>query len=266
MFNVNLELQDDIATVEFSGNAAEMNAGIIPEVRKALDKNIRMILIDLSKVLFIDANAIQTIIETIHYAHRREGKVYLTDIPPAAQRLIALNLRGTILPVFSTKRDAMREIGFQRLENYSPPKMKILVIEGITPLSTELSRLFRETKLWYTYKLKATKDCIDAKVFVKEFQPSVILLDSSLNTDDAEFFINWLKGDILYWFIPVLVVTTDGMARKALELIQKGADDLIYFPFRTDELNTRLQFAIQMYNIVKRANEREAAGRDPQAI
>ncbi len=266
MFKVDLELQDDVATVKLSGNAAEMKAGIITEVRKALDQNVRVILLDFSRVLFIDSNAISTILDTIHYTHRREGKIYLTDIQPTPMRIISLNLRGVVLPVFSTRREALREIGFQRLANYTPPKMKILIIEGITPLSTDLSRLFRETKLWYTYKLQTTKDSIDAKALVKAFTPSVVLIDTTIGIQDASLFISWLKSDFLYCHIPVLVVATDGMARKAIEVIQSGADDLINFPFRPDELNTRLQFAIQMYNIIKRERERETSGRNPQAI
>ena len=41
MFRADLKVEKDIATVVLFGNAGEIKPGIIPEVRKALDSNIR---------------------------------------------------------------------------------------------------------------------------------------------------------------------------------------------------------------------------------
>ncbi len=266
MFKVELEIEADIATVKMFGNAAELESGIMREVRKALDNNARNILIDMSGVYFIDSNAVQTIADTIRYAHKRDGKIFLTDIQPSTMRIITLNQKSGILPKFNTKREAIRELGFQRIEEYAPQKMRILALENFTSISKELSRLFKELRLWYTYKLKATPIGPEAHELVKEFQPSVILLDSTIGTEDGIKFIQWLKSDYLYWYIPILVVSTEGMIKKALHFIENGADDVIIYPFKHGELNSRLQFAIQMYNIVKRVKEREIEADEEQHI
>ncbi len=258
MFRANLKLEEDVAQITCLGNAAEIEPGIIPEVRRALDSNVRTILMNMSGVQFIDAEGVQTIADTIQYAQKRDGKVFLTDMQPQVSRMVFMNQPGKMLPQFNTKRDAMREIGFQRLKEYIVPRENLLLIEGANPVAHDLATIFREKKLWYSYKLKTTRVGRDAHELVKEFNPSVILLDSTVSTNDGVTFISWMKSDYIFWYIPILVVTAEGMVRKALHFVQNGADDLIFYPFRKEELNPRLQFAIQMKNIVQREKERQA--------
>jgi len=257
MFRIDLQLENDVATVKLFGNAAELEPGIMRQVRKALDNDARTILLDMSAVHFIDSAGVQALADTVRYAHKRDGKVFLTDVQPTPLRIIALNQKSGILPKFNTMRDAMREHGFQRLDEYMPPKSRILAIENFTSISRELSRLFRELRLWYSYKLKATPVGPDAHDLVKEYLPCVILMDATVGTEDGLRFIQWIKSDFLYWYIPILIVSTEGMIKKALHFIENGADDVIVYPFKHGDLNARLQFAIQMYNLVKREKERE---------
>jgi len=258
MFKADLKLEKDIATVKFFGNGAEIKPGIIPEVRKALDGNVRTILLDMSSVQHIDAEGVQTLADTIHYAHKREGKIFLTDMQPQVMRMVYMNQQGITLPMFSTMRDAKREIGFQRVGEYLPPKMNILIIENATPVSKDLAKVFGVKRLWYSYKLHATQVLKEAHSLVKELNPSAILMDATVGTNDGVTFIEWLKSDFIYWYIPILIITEGGMVRKALHFIQNGADDLLFHPFRLEEVNPRLQFAIQMNNLVKREKERQA--------
>jgi len=258
MFRADLKLDKDIATIVFFGNAADIKPGIIPEVRKALDGNVRIILLDMSSVQHIDAEGVQTFADTIRYVHRREGKIFLTDMQPQVMRMVFMNQQGVTLPMFSTMRDAKREIGFQRVGEYRPPKMNILVIENATPISRDLGGIFGAKRLWYTYKLKATTIGKEAHNMVKEINPNAILMDATVGTNDGVTFIEWLKSDFIYWYIPVIIITEEGMVRKALHFIQNGADDLLFYPFRPEEVSPRLQFAIQMNNLVKREKERQA--------
>ena len=80
----------------------------------------------------------------------------------------------------------------------------------------------------------------DALEKLKEFRPSLILVDMWMPEMDGFELVRLVKQDAEYRDIPILAITAMGMPEGRELCLQAGCDDCILKPFRFRELRERL--------------------------
>ena len=78
------------------------------KLRECLEKKANPILVDLTKVGFIDSSGLATLIEALQAVGRYGGKLRLVGLAPAVRNLFKLSKLFTIFDIRETREDATR--------------------------------------------------------------------------------------------------------------------------------------------------------------
>jgi excisionase family DNA binding protein len=124
------------------------------------------------------------------------------------------------------------------IENES--QFKILIVDDDAPfaefLDTALSVKFNELEI------KISHNGFDAGIQLKEFKPSIVLLDLMMPGIDGFQICQQIKQDPLLKHIRVIAMSGDVNSKNKQKIIKAGAEACLEKPIKIDELGKLLNF------------------------
>ncbi len=105
------ESKNGVVTLDFEGHI-DMSSS--PEVREALtaefQKNKKVIIVDLSKVPYIDSSGIATLVEGLQWSHSSKNKFRLVGLSSAVRDIFEIARLLQVFEVFNTKEEALKGV------------------------------------------------------------------------------------------------------------------------------------------------------------
>ncbi|MBI5428640.1 MAG: STAS domain-containing protein [Nitrospinae bacterium] len=105
------ESDNGVTTLAIHG---EMDMSSSPEVRDRLTSlfktNRRAIIVDLSKVAYIDSSGIATLVEGLQWSHASKNKFRLAGLSPAVRDVFEIARLLSIFETFASKEEAMEGV------------------------------------------------------------------------------------------------------------------------------------------------------------
>jgi two-component system cell cycle response regulator DivK len=119
-------------------------------------------------------------------------------------------------------------------------KQHILIVED-NPLNSELLRDWLEVE---GYQALIAPNLNTAWGLVKTRQPTAVLLDVQLGTDDGLSLVRWMRQRPEIRHIPVIAVTAQVMATDQCHILESGCNAVVSKPIDFKVLQEQLQFWI----------------------
>jgi len=123
----------------------------------------------------------------------------------------------------------------------SSSKPSVLVVDDV-PSTLKAIELAISSN-YKVYTLSKPENVID---FLKEKKPDLILLDYLMPVLNGFDLIVMIKALSEYKDIPIIMLTSEGTLPQLNEAISLGASDFIVKPFKTNELNEKIDKHIKM--------------------
>src|SRR5258708_3489490 len=89
----------------------EDNVRLRDHMRTQLDAGHRKLLMDLSRVTFMDSSGVGLLVEIKAHAMHVDGDLRLCNVPPDVSTILSRLMLNTILTVYGTEESAMAEWG-----------------------------------------------------------------------------------------------------------------------------------------------------------
>jgi anti-sigma B factor antagonist len=109
--NLHSEEKEGVVTVFIDG---EFDMAASPKIRSFLaplfHENSRSIIVDLSKVPYIDSSGIATLVEGLQWSHSKGKKFRLTQLSPTVKDVFEIARLLTVFEVFDTIEDALQGV------------------------------------------------------------------------------------------------------------------------------------------------------------
>lgn len=117
-------------------------------------------------------------------------------------------------------------------------RKKILSVDD----SAIIRKIIRGSVEVLNYELLEASDGKEAmSVIAREWESiQLILLDWNMPGMNGYEFLGWVKKDVLYKNIPVMMVTTEGERESIVKAVQAGVANYLLKPFTTDELTKKI--------------------------
>lgn len=128
---------------------------------------------------------------------------------------------------------------------------KVLLVED----SKSLAILYQQYVKDEPYDLFHVETGKDAKHFIEQMRPQLVILDLKLPDTTGEAILDWLKQNQLP--IAVVIATAHGTVDTAVKLIQKGADDFLEKPIQAERLRTSIQLHLKQVKLETLVNKLE---------
>lgn len=113
----------------------------------------------------------------------------------------------------------------------------ILVVED-NPLNSELLRDWLEVE---GYQVLIAADLNAAFAVLESHQPSAVLLDIQLGTDDGLSLASWMRQQPVLCQIPVIAVTAQAMVTEQQHILESGCNSIVSKPIDFKVLQDQLQ-------------------------
>lgn len=104
-------------------------------------------------------------------------------------------------------------------------------------------------------KLIDAEDVIKAKKHLENQLPDLILLDWMLPGTSGIEFIEWIKKQVDFQDIPIIMLTAKAEEENKVKGLMTGADDYITKPFSPDELTARIKTVLRRGPLVSPSQE-----------
>ncbi|PMB54370.1 response regulator [Coxiella endosymbiont of Rhipicephalus microplus] len=104
-------------------------------------------------------------------------------------------------------------------------------------------------------KLIDAEDVIKAKKHLENQIPDLILLDWMLPGTSGIEFIEWIKKQVDFQDIPIIMLTAKAEEENKVKGLMTGADDYITKPFSPDELTARIKTVLRRGPLVSPSQE-----------
>ena len=99
---------DNAIVINFSGDIDLQSS---PEARKVLLKYVsdkKTILVDLSKVEYIDSSGIASLVEALQTSRKEGSNLFLVEVSEAASRVLELARLDKVFKIFTTIEEALK--------------------------------------------------------------------------------------------------------------------------------------------------------------
>lgn len=116
---------------------------------------------------------------------------------------------------------------------------KVLLVED----STSLAILYKQYVKDEPYDLFHVETGREAKNFIENQKPQLVILDLKLPDTSGEEILDWIVDN--EFPVSVIIATAHGSVDIAVNLIQKGAEDFLEKPIQADRLKTSVQLHLK---------------------
>ena len=126
--------------------------------------------------------------------------------------------------------------------------IEVMIIED-DPMVREINAKFLK-KIDGFILYKSVSNLTDAKKFVLEKKPDLILLDVFLPKENGIDFLKWIRSEEIA--VDVILITADKTIERVQEALRYGAEDYIIKPFDFERLEEALQQFKERHYVFKK--------------
>jgi len=131
--------------------------------------------------------------------------------------------------------------------------IEVMIVED-DPMVREInSKFLKRVEGFNLYK--AVANLTDAKKYVRNKKPDLILLDVFLPKENGIDFLKWLRSEEIS--VDVILITADKTIDRVQEAFRYGAVDYLIKPFSFERFKESLMQFKERYNEFKRSDEIE---------
>lgn len=128
---------------------------------------------------------------------------------------------------------------------------RVLLVED----STSLAILYKQYVKDEPYDLFHVETGKDAKEFISNYKPQLVILDLKLPDTTGEEILDWIMER--QFQTSVIIATAHGSVNTAVTLLQKGAEDFLEKPIQAERLKTSVRLHLQKAKLEKLVDKLE---------
>lgn len=128
---------------------------------------------------------------------------------------------------------------------------RVLLVED----STSLAILYKQYVKDEPYDLFHVETGKDAKEFINNYKPQLVILDLKLPDTTGEEILDWIMER--QFQTSVIIATAHGSVNTAVTLLQKGAEDFLEKPIQAERLKTSVRLHLQKAKLEKLVDKLE---------
>ena len=161
-----------------------------------------------------------------------QGSVFVISLPIVNEENIS-----------NEDEEVDRTIEVQPIENYSPEKAKLLIIEDNLEMRTYLRKNLEDS-----YDIHEASDGIEGLESIQKNIPDIIISDLMMPNMNGLELCEKVKSNMVTSHIPLIILTAKINEETAFEGFSFGADDYITKPFSMKLLKIRIQKLVEKNN------------------
>jgi anti-anti-sigma factor len=239
--------KDNLAIVSYEGDTIGLMPGPLPEVLSALQQGgVQEVILDLSKLKFLNPNGIKAIRESYEAAKKHEASFGIASPQPGVRRALKLSGIGQDVPIYYNEREAVANLDLVTYQETAKAELtdRLLICQKDLPIAGALRAALKKHPLKPQFRMIPVRDLKHAMRVLLEEKIDCILIESTFPLYQVSSFIEQVETDERIPSIPIVVVSTDEHLDEADLIIRNGAQDILRYPFQTIEVMVRLQTMI----------------------
>ncbi len=238
--------KDHYCIITYEGDTTGLMPGPLPEVIDALNKGAIAIVLNLSKLRFLNPNGVEAMRESLQIVKKRQASMGIAAPQPNVRR--TLNLSGLVpeIPIYYNEREAIANLD---LIDYTDTAKKegtdrLLICQNDLPIAGALRDALRRHPLNPHFRMMPCRNLKKAMEILLEERIDLIIIESGFPLVQVTGFIETVETDERLPTIPILVVSDDKNLGEADLMIRNGAHEILRYPFLPIEVLVRLQTLI----------------------
>jgi len=245
-----IRVRDDrlhYAIIDFVGDADVNSMSNIREnIEKTYKEKERRIICNMSEVKHINSSGVNGFLLAAKTVLNSGGDIVFCAMLPRIERVFKLGRLDTYLKFFATLAEAEHYFkSFGKID--TSQEENILIIEKkncyIKSHIIKIAEKWMDVSPIKAYMAKSTDQALR---FLKNKRFALAMLDSTLSFGEGKEFIDKILSADGQADLPILVVMTDETQENAAYFLRAGAHDVISFPFKPIEVESRLRLLITM--------------------
>jgi anti-anti-sigma factor len=237
---------DHYWVVSYEGDTVGIMPGPLPEVLSALQEGAHEIILDFSRLRFLNPNGIKALKESLDAAKRREANIGIASPRPQVRRVLKLSGLTPEIPIYFSQLEAISKLDLVDYQTTARQELtdRLLVCQKDLPIARDLRKALKKHPLKPQFRMAPVRDLKRAYQFLLEEKVDCILIESSYPLFQVTQFIERVETDDRLPDIPIVVVASDKDMDEADLMIRNGAHEMLRYPFHPVEVLVRLQTLI----------------------
>jgi CheY-like chemotaxis protein len=233
--------------LDYSGPLVDVIQPPLPGCEKAVSDMCFGVVIDMSKVDYIDSYGVSSLQENCKYLKSNGINVVVCSLSPNVQRIVKLACTDVALVTASDKQHAKEMLFHLANDKKDFPREHILVVNGQLNIHENLKKVLAETMQENNYNVITALNLERAKKVLANGRIQLVLIDITIPINDGHNFVKEMKISPENNYIPVLIASDEHNLPDAAYYVKNGADDIIRYPFNRFESPSRLRNALMLY-------------------
>ena len=245
-----IRVRDDrlkYSIIDFIGDAdVNAMASIQEKIEKTFRGNERRIICNMSEVKHINSSGVNGFLLAAKTVTNGGGEIIFSAMQPHVERVFKLGRLDKYLKFFSTLSEAEQYFkSFGKIDTSTEENILILEKKN-TYIKAHLTRIAETCLKVSPIKTYLAKSSDQALRFLKHKHFSLVLIDGTLSFGEGKEFIEQILSSDGQPNLPILIVMTDEAIENAAYFIRAGAHDVISFPFKAVEVESRLRLLMTL--------------------
>ncbi len=245
-----IRVRDDrlhYAIVDFIGDAdANSMRGIQEQIEYAFKKKERRIICNMSEVLHINSSGVNGFLLGTKTVINQGGEVIFSAMRPNIERVFKLGRLDKYLKFFETLSEAESYFkSFGKIDTSQEENVLILEKKN-TFIKSHITKIAENVMDISPIKPYLAKSIDQALRFLNSKEFALAVMDGSFSFGEGKRFIDQVLSADGQSSLPILVVMTEDSQENAAYFIKAGAHDVITFPFRPIEVESRMRLLISL--------------------
>jgi anti-anti-sigma factor len=234
------------AVISYEGDMVGLLPGPFPEMLSVLQSGARQVILDFSKLRYMNSSGIQSLKESLKATKKFEASMAIVSPMASVRRTLKLSGLAQEIPIFYSALEADFKMDFVDSVQAAITEEvdRLLICHKDLPIAGALRQALKEHPHKPQYRMVPVRDLKQASKILLEKKVDCILLESSFPLYQVTDFIDHVITDDRIPDIPILVVSTDDHQVEMDLMIRNGAHDILRYPFHPVEAAIRLQTMI----------------------
>lgn len=238
--------RDHYWVVSYEGDTVGIMPGPLPEVLTALQEGAHEIILNLSRLRYLNPNGVKALRESLTAAREREANLGIAAPRPQVRRALKLSGLTPDIPIYFSELEAVSKLDLVDYQDTARQELtdRLLICQKDFPIAGELRKALKKHPLKPHFRMAPVRDLKRASKFLLEERVDCILIESSFPLYQVTQFIERVETDDRLPDIPIVVVSSDERMEEADLMIRNGAHEVLRYPFQPVEVLVRLQTLI----------------------
>ncbi|MFH1675698.1 MAG: STAS domain-containing protein [bacterium] len=213
---------------------------------QALQSGAHEILLDFSRLSFLNPNGVKALRESLELAKQHEANLGISSPQPQVRRALKLSGIAPQIPIYFNEMEAIMKLDLIDYQETAVAESTdcLLICQKEIPIARSLRNSLKEMSSKTHYRMVPVRELKRAFQTLLEEKIDCIMIDSSFPLFQVTQFIEQVATDTRLPRIPILVVTSDEKLDEADLIVRNGANEILRYPFKGIEVSIRLQTLI----------------------